>query len=258
MKLLETDVRHMVRLLGEIAVLKGGISEKKRYLMEGLCRIIDADAWAWALSCQREPDKPQVYVSLLKGGLSEERFVKLLEAVEHPEMVEVTGHFFQEVNERQEHLTRLRSQITPDLEKFNRSPAAEAWKRADIGPVIMSLRPLDAQSGSTIAIYRAFGRPEFSPREARIAHIVLTELAWLHERGWPEDRGRTVPVLSRRQRLALNLLTSGEGSKQIAARMDVSVHTAQGYIKEIYRHFGVHSQAQLMNRFFQGNGHDVA
>jgi len=248
----------MVRLVGEIGVLEGGVAEKKRFLMKGLCRLIDADAWVWALSCQREPHKPQVYVSMFKGGLTEEKFAHVLEAIDHPEMPAAAGNFFREVGEQGRHLTRARTQILPDLPRFLRSGAGAAWERAGIGPTMMSLRPLDAKSGSLVAIYRRFGREEFSPRESRIAHIVLTELPWLHELGWPEDRGRTVPSLARRQRLALNLLTTGQSCKQIAARMSVSTHTAQGYIKEIYRHFNVHSQAELMNRFYQGNGFDVA
>jgi DNA-binding CsgD family transcriptional regulator len=39
--------------------------------------------------------------------------------------------------------------------------------------------------------------------------------------------------------------------------MNISVNTAQGYIKEIYRFFAVNSQAELMNRFLQGNGRDL-
>jgi DNA-binding CsgD family transcriptional regulator len=121
----------------------------------------------------------------------------------------------------------------------------------------MSMRPLDATSGSMTGLYRAHGKPEFTPREVRIAHIIYTEVAWLHEQGWPEDRGSSVPHLSRRQRLTLNLLTHGQSRKQIAANMKISIHTAQGYIKDVYRLFHVNSQTELMNRFHQGNGSDV-
>jgi DNA-binding CsgD family transcriptional regulator len=255
-KLDERDVRDMVRLVGEVAALPGGHAARKRFLMQGLCKLIDADAWAWALSCQRDPAKPQVYVSVLNGGFSEQSFTKLLEAVEHPEMIAVTSKFFKVVEKGMTHLTRLRYQIT-DQTQFLRSEAYLAWKAANVGATIMSLRPLDERSSSAIGIYRHYGRDEFSPRESRIAHIVLTEVTWLHEQGWPEDRGVSIPALSKRQRLTLNLLILGHGHKQIADRMKISPHTVQGYIKAIYRHFNVHSQAELMNRFYEGNGRDV-
>ena len=171
----EDDVRKMVRLIGEVVAIPGNHAEKKRFLMEGLCGLIGADAWAWALSCQRDPGKPQVYASVLNGGLSDENLVKLLQAIEHPEMVAMTAKFFGEVEEKKTHLTRLRFQIA-DKQMFNRSGADLAWKTAGLGPVIMSLRPLDERSSSTIAIYRRYHRPEFTVRESRIAHIILTEV----------------------------------------------------------------------------------
>jgi DNA-binding CsgD family transcriptional regulator len=252
----EEDVCDMVRLIGEVVAVPGNHAEKKRFLMDGLCKLIGADAWAWALSCQRDPNKPQVYASVLNGGLTEDNLVKLLQAIDHPEMVEITGKFFSEVEEKRAHLTRLRFQIT-DKNKFNQSNANLAWKVADLGPVIMSLRPLDERSSSAIAIYRRYRREEFTVREARIAHIILTEVPWLHEQGWPEDRGVNVPKLSKRQRLTLNLLILGRTRKQMASTMDISVHTAQGYIKDVYRHFHVNSQGELMSRFLQGNGQDM-
>jgi DNA-binding CsgD family transcriptional regulator len=254
-KIDEHDAREMVRLIGEVVALPGGHAEKKRFLMNGLCKMIGADAWCWALSCQREPSKPQIYVSFLNGGFTEETLVKVLEANEHPEMIAIASKFFLEVEQKKTHVTRLRYQIT-DEEKFLRSAAHDAWKAANIGPTILSLRPLDERSSSVMGFYRHYGREEFSQRESRIAHIILSEVPWLHEQGWPEDRGVGVPKLSKRQRLALNLLILGRSRKQIAEGMGITLNTVQGYVKEIYRFFKVNSHTELMSRFLQGDGSD--
>ncbi len=255
MKLDERDVRAMIHLIGEVAALPGGPARRKRYLMEGLCRLIDADAWAWGLSCRRDPTMPEVLVSIMRGGFTDESFACYLQALEHPEMVSFASKFYVELKEKNTHLTRRRDQITPDA-AFERSNAYELWKAADIGSLVISHRPLDDRSCSALGFYRRLGRPKFTPRESRIAHIVLTEVAWLHELGWPEDRGVQVPALSKRERLTLNLLTSGASHKVIAAQMGISPHTLRDHIKVIYRHFGVHSHAELLHRFFRGNGMD--
>lgn len=39
----EDDVRSMIRLVAEVAALEGEHAAKKRYLMDGLCVLIDAD-----------------------------------------------------------------------------------------------------------------------------------------------------------------------------------------------------------------------
>jgi len=255
MKLDEKDVRDMVRLVGEVVAVPGGHNAKKHFLMRGLCKLINADAWVWTLSCLRDPDKPQIYVSFLNGGMTEERLAKVLQAIEHPDMVGVAAKFFNEIKGKQTHLTRHRFQIT-DKEYYEKTGAHLAWKEADIGPTIMSLRPLDGQSSSVIALYRSYDGEEFSDRDSRIAHIVLSEVAWLHEQGWPEDRGITAPKLSSRQRLVLNLLCLGQNRKQIASGVGISIHTTQDYIKQVYRYFNVNSQTQLMNRFIKGDGGD--
>lgn len=255
----ESDVKKIVKLLGEVAVFESDHSGKKRFLMDGLSDLIGASAWVWALMCQPGDGRPQVYVNLLHGGFDEERFARFLEAIEHPDMSRVAQSFFEELNRRGSQITRTRQQIIPD-DRFLRTTASSVWEAADIGAVIMSTYPLpdsSETSGSSTALYRRHGMPEFSERDRRIAHILLSEVSWLHEMGWPEDRGATVPKLYARQRIVLNLLLEGLDRKSIARHLGISVNTVSGYCKEVYRHFNVNSQATLMARFYLGNGGDL-
>lgn len=256
MKLGEKDVRAMVRLVGEVAALPGGHEQKKNHLMNGLIKLIDADAWAWALNCQLDPTKEQPYTSPLKNGFPEKAFTKFLQIHGHPEAIHFSRKFYTEVKEKKAHLTRLTQQIF-DETAFENSDLYKLWKEAGLGSFILSMRPLSGDACSTIGIYRRTNREKFTPRESQIAHIVLTEVPWLHEQGWPDDRGASVPALTKQQRLTLNLLIQGHNRKQMAANMNISLNTLDGYIKSIHRHFDVKSQAELMNRFYSGNGHDV-
>ncbi len=83
-------------------------------------------------------------------------------------------------------------------------------------------------------------------------------MPWLHEQGWPDDRGTTVPQLSPRQRITLNLLLEGQSRKEIADQLGISINTVAGYVKDVYKHFHVQSHAELMGRFLHGDGGDVA
>lgn len=255
----ESDVKRIVRLLGEVAVFESDHTGKKRFLMDGLCDLVGAGAWVWALMCQPGDGRPQVYVNLVHGGFDEQRFSRLLEALEHPDMSWVAQSFFEELARKGSQITRTRQQIIPD-ETFLQTMASSVWAAADIGAVLMSTYPLEnssGMSGSSTALYRRHGMPDFSERERRISHIVLSEVAWLHEMGWPEDRGATVPKLYARQRIVLNLLLEGLDRKSIARNLGISVNTVSGYCKEVYRHFNVNSQAALMARFYLGNGGDL-
>lgn len=252
----ESDVRAMVRLLGETVAVQGDHAKKKRFLMDGLCRLVAADYWVWALCAEMVPGRQPVYIANYTGGFAPEQFSRFMRAVDHPRMAELTARFAGELQRHGSHLTRTRQQCDPEG-GIAQGEIGALWREAGIGPILLSFRPLENGGTSAIALYRQHDRPLFQEREARVAHIVLTEVSWLHAQGWPGDLGQSVPQLPRRARTVLTLLIQGLSRKEIAAGLKISEHTANEYVKQVYRHFGVRSQAQLMKRFLQGDGGDT-
>jgi DNA-binding NarL/FixJ family response regulator len=115
---------------------------------------------------------------------------------------------------------------------------------------------MDGGGISGVAVYRRLGEPQFNEREARIAHIILTEVPWLHFQAFPDQQTREITGLYPRHRTVMNLLCEGWGRKRIADHLGLSVNTVHGYSKVIFRHFGVHSQAELIHRLTKGDGGD--
>lgn len=252
----EADVRAMVRLLGEVAAVPGNHESKRLRVMTGLCRLIGADYWVWALCTSLVPGQQPIFLTAFNGGFSAEQFGRYMRAVDHPAMAAITAPLAREIATKGCHLTRLLRQIDPDDRLFS-SPVGALWRQAGIRPVLLSYRPLRKPNVSCIGLYRRAGRPWFDERAARIAHIILTEVPWLHEQGWPEDRAATLPQLPPRARTVLNLLIRGLSRKEIGVALAISELTANEHVKRVYRHFGVHSQPQLVSRFFRGDGGDV-
>jgi DNA-binding CsgD family transcriptional regulator len=247
----EDDARAMVRLLGETAACPGGHQDKKRFLMNGLSALVGADAWLWALTCRLTPGEPQIHVGYVRDGFEEEQFTKLLKIIEHPAIAEGSRLFFESVVDTMEHTTMTRLEMDPE-QIVARSEVQQSWDEANLGDMILSGHPLDSNSLSGIGIYRRKNGGSFTDREKRIAHIVLSEVPWLHMADWPEDRGANVPKLYPRQRMVLNLLLDGLGRKQISHHLEITENTVAGYVKELYKHFGVQSQPELMRKFLTG------
>lgn len=246
----------MVRLLGETAAIAGGHAEKKRFLMRGLCQLINADAWVWTLGCDIRPGGPHTCVGFIHEGFSEDRFAKYLKMLENPQIADAGGPFFAAVAKNRSLTTMRREEIDPNNRTSLLPDALRVLREADVGPLIMNALPLDSDSISAIVVYRRNEATPFSSRESRIANIILSEVPWLHMAGWPEDRGVGVPQLFPQQRVVLNLLLDGMDRKSIAASMDIAENTVAGYVKDIYRHFKIHSHAQLMRKFLSGNSHE--
>jgi SARP family transcriptional regulator, regulator of embCAB operon len=58
--------------------------------------------------------------------------------------------------------------------------------------------------------------------------------------------GRGSPPLTGRERDILSLLVSGVDLQAAAGRLGITVNTARGYVKNLYRKLGVHNQLELL------------
>lgn len=254
-ELSEADVRSMIRLVGDVAVCRGGAAEKSRVLMDGLARIIDAQKWLWTRSSKAgiRPGKPMRYTAAAHGGFGDGDLPKLLKAIDHAESRDIFSAFMEEI--RRSNLQHTWTRVQMDKgERFLRSGVRELWQEAGVGDLLVSAFPVTPEDFSAVALYRVHGKGEFGVREARIVHIVLAEVPWLHETRWfREDRLDLLPKLSPRRREVLNLVLEGHARKEMAGMLGISAHTLDGYVKDIFRHFRVHSQVELIARFRSGS-----
>lgn len=252
----DRDVCSIVRLIGEVAIFDGTFSDKKRLLMNRLAQLIEVDCWIWTPIAATRPGEQVVAVAAMHEGFSEQRFVAYLNAIEHPQMAEFNEAFLRDLQARSAHTTRLRQQLDP-TDTFTSSEVFPLWQQADIGPILLSSYPFEDGSISLIGLYRDAHKPLFSERDARIAHVVLSELPWLHVQSLPSVKHCEGQMLSPRLRTTLNLLLEGLGRKQIAGHLGITVNTASGYVKQLYRYYSVQSHPELMKHFKEGDGGDV-
>jgi DNA-binding CsgD family transcriptional regulator len=251
----ETDIRAIVRILGHVAAMKPSPDRQRKYLMGALAKLLGTDTWVWGVAPLLDPEKQPVYVFRHTGGMDEERMSRFLLAVEHPDTGVMTAPLAEAVAKTNSQVTRFLEQIIP-LGRFRGSPAWEHWKAAGIGPILITIRPVPGYGISCIGFYRPVDARAFGEREARIAHIVLSEVPLLHEAGMPHAAARTLPQLPPRCRLIINQLVRGMSRHDIAAHLGLSPHTVHDYVKRIFQHFSVHSQSELIARLTCGDGMD--
>lgn len=251
----ESDVRSLVRILGEVAAMKPDPNVRRIYLMNGLAALLGTDTWVWGVAPLLDPAKQPVYLYQHTAGFDQNRMSRFLAAVEHPDCGEMTAPLAQALISAESQVTRNTAQIvTP--ERFRNSPARPFWEAAGIGPILITLRPIPGYGISCIGFYRPVGAPMFTDRDSRIAHITLSEVPLLHEAGMPHAATRTLPQLPPRCRLIINQLVHGMSRKEIAGHLGLSVNTVHGYTKIIFKHFAVHTQSELIARFTTGDGRD--
>lgn len=252
----EDDFRAVVRILSDIACMEGSADDKRAHLMNEIGLLVGTPTWLWGVSPLLQPGTQPVYLFHNSGGIDDDRMAVMLKAIEHPDTGAMTARLASEIAVAKGQLTRLRQDVI-DNDWFENSPARPIWREADVGPILFSARPLPGIGTSILAFYRPSSAPLFTEREARIAHIVLSEVSWLHEAGLPHAAARDVPKLPPRCRLIVNQVIRGRARKEIASDLGLSVHTVNDYMKLIYRHFRVSSQLELIARLRSGDGNDT-
>lgn len=243
----ESTLRSIVRLIGDVCAVEGGRDEKKKELMNGLCRLVGADSWAWGVARDVAPGEPSVHLSLLHGGFEKDTYAAFTTAYLHPGMTPLHSSIVSALRTTGSHVTRLRQQMDPGRISWS-PPLGPLWQKADIDGVIMSIYPTEGHFLNIIGLYRRMGAPLFTTDENQIAHIVLAGIPWLHREGW-DDTCSPLPLLTPRQRMTLDLLVQGYTRGSIANHLEISLHTANDHVKEVFRHFNVQSQAELIARF---------
>ncbi len=257
MPLSHSDLRAMVRLLGETCAFEGTINQKKQFLMKGLCQLLDIYCWAWVHAVELIPGNLPVYVAYLHNGFTEDSLPLFVKIQSHPDMARFSAPLCRDLAGRKSPLTRTLQEIVP-LDDFHTADVAQEWRDCGIFPRLLSFYPLSDGTFSGLALYRPCDSPLFTDREKQIAHALLSSVPWLHERqGASAEHAIEVPQLPIRQRLVLELLLQGCSRKTIADTMNISINTVAGYAKKVYGFFGVTSQAELINRFFQGVGDEA-
>src|SRR5690606_13055852 len=94
----ESEVRAIVRLLAGVCAHPGGHAEKKRMLMNGLCALVHADAWAWVLAAELIPGELPTYCGYQYDGFTEKEFARFLKVQTYPDMAALTAPFIRDLH----------------------------------------------------------------------------------------------------------------------------------------------------------------
>jgi DNA-binding CsgD family transcriptional regulator len=116
-------------------------------------------------------------------------------------------------------------------------------RRIGFDASIISLRNAGQPGvGHGFGFFRERGQTPFSDDDKLILRLVELGLGpYIHRRPPPAE-------LSPRDREVLQLLCEGLSDKEIASRLSISRHTVNQRTKRLYRHFRVHSRAELIAR----------
>lgn len=240
------DVRDAYRLIGDCRDLGGDPVLWHRRMLEGLCRLVGARAATGGEARWIRPHGDIEATFAVDVGLGS-RGHELYRAYMR-ELGPRGDPIFQALQQVPGRLiVRTRRELVSDPGWY-RSTAWHDYRRPiDIDDQLTSVyQTSDASAASIIAMLRAPGERQFSPREQRLLSFFHEELGRLIGRALVSPTEPRPERLSRRLGQTLACLLEGDSEKQVAARLGLSQATIHQYVTALYRHFGVRSRAQLL------------
>jgi DNA-binding CsgD family transcriptional regulator len=135
-------------------------------------------------------------------------------------------------------MTVLRQDLIGDRDWYRSAHVQELRRAARVDACLYVTWRRGPRLGA-VALHRAWGEPPMGDRERALADAVLEQCVFLRQQS-PLD---TLPL---RLREVLGLLSRGLSEKQVAADLDLSVHTVHDHVKALHRRLGVQSRGELL------------
>lgn len=253
----QDDAVRLVELMAKVAAVQGDHITKKRLLLRELCLLVNAERWNWALNTVSPEGIPR-HAGVLHDGFTLKQADKLSAGTHHPESIQVFAPSYQSIRALGERVA-AGAPLQPFTVCMTDHPHYEDWlhgeagrilAKAGVGDFIASVCPLDATQSSSLTLFRPPGRDLFTERERDLVHILMRGVIWIHTVGWPQElEVERLAALPPSQTVVLTLLVKGYSRQEIARSRSLSINTVNTYVREVFRHFNVQSQTELMRQF---------
>lgn len=243
------EIREVQRIVGECEELGDDPRAWRQRAAEGACALSGARVGLYGELDMKDPGS-QPAVEL---GWDSAREAAILHEYWESGAIYRSAWFPRYVERFMPAGTALSEQLF-DAAQWSRAPTVHRWlNAAGLGHHVLSIRPHPGRDAwfDHLCLFRAAADPPAGRRVRLLIMFLHDELIQRLGRTLVDANQPTLTQLSPRQRDVLDLLLGGQTDQQIADRLYLSRHTVVDYVREIRKHFGVGSRAELSAWFLQ-------
>lgn len=255
----EADVRAMLRLMGEVCELPRDRQVRTGHMLEGLCRVTGAQAGTVTFARHEYDAGGRRTIHVLDGhatGIDARgqavigEYLKTLKPTDPLSDPLYSAHGALVVRGREQLMDASAWHDSAHFNEVRRGFGVDDCIAAKM--VVSRAAPVKVQ---TVCIHRSLRDGRFGKRHWRMIELFLDEARpFIHPEKAQEAERQLDKPLSPRLRQVLECLLRGDGTKQVAARLGLSIHTVNDYTKELHRRFGVSSRSELLALFVNRSG----
>lgn len=219
-------------------------------MIQTLGEMIGATAGFWGWGRGNPIDSAVTPVAALQFGMTPDQWRIAIEHSLSPEGDRLWSRPIRERMKERPHVTVSRDMLVSD-EVWQSEPYRAALVRNDMDEMLASVHYYQNDCWFHVAYVRRPGIVKFNADEVAIVALAMENIAWLQPRAGDALPPEAFVGLTSRQRVVMLLLLDGQSRKQIAAQLQISLHTVNDHAKAIFDHFNIQSVSQLAARFLQ-------
>lgn len=251
------DWRAVLRLAGECRELGNDPIAWRRHLIEALCELTDADLGASGemAGCRSLAVRDMGVAHWMREGVADPIAVEAAAAEfrRDPAWTPTILEYLRR-NVDDDGSCLARTDVVEHRDWYGSHDYQVVYRPCNLDHVLWCFRNIPGAAGdesSGLIMTSRAGRRDFSPRDRALVREVHAAVAPMIGGPLARFADPSPADLPARARPVLACLLEGDGDKQIAARLGLSVHTVNEYTKAIYRHFGVRSRPELLARWIR-------
>lgn len=242
-----TDVQAILRLVGGAAELWYTPSLQRRFTLDSLCQLLKAQvglcySWGDCLVGGKAACEDVIHVGLSAAGA--DAFEKFTQTGQPADPVmDVLAALEGRV------ITLTRREAVADADWHASEHVRQIRQPLGLGPTLyIKIHAQLIDRTTIVTLIRPQGAPAFTERDAYLADLCLSEMAW----PFTADMSFTDPrveSLQPRLKKVMKHLLEGDSEKQVALKLKLSPHTVHEYVKNLYSELGVNSRGELLAQF---------
>ncbi len=247
-----SDVRSIMRLLGDARDLRYDGPAQRRMLVNGLGRLIGGHNGFSVLFEHFVTGGHPVPTELIVGGVFDPDWIHYTsaewcqyDAMDDPMVAATLG-------KSSDITVAVRTRIMTDREYRGYPAYEQLLGPCRVNDLLVTFYPRGPGQIRGYALHRRMGERNFSLREQRIGQLFITELSRLDRAGKLEVRPPGGGRLAPRQSQLLAHLARGRAPKQIARDLGLSVETVRTYLRDLYRKMDVSGRDELIAQVLMG------
>lgn len=246
-------IAELIKLVTAIEINQITLENRRERLMHFLKDNVKAHNGFWGWGRGMPLESSVAPVAVIPVGYTQEQW-RAFQSIALSEFALQTFNLpIRELLQSRSHVTVSRSQLWTDEQWYSNPEVVANLHSIGFDNSLISVNYFETDNWTSATFFREKGEPDFSAADRELVDLAMGSIAWMQPKPSESVAASTFVDLSPRQRTVMLLLLDGLSRKEIAADLNLSLHTVNDHCKELFTRFEVNSAMELASRFLRSS-----